>query len=182
LILAIASYLYWDEHRPTLQSGPPPQVAHVLRGPEPAMAPGIRQPKTFPASQVRLADQAEVIGVAIAGKYRAYALSAFTDPVTQVVNDLIGDVPVTVTYCIKPQRCRVFTSDQRGSPLDVWQANIGADDIVLRVGDVSYSQKLGKPPLKELEAVRTTWKDWKQSHPDTDVYLPLALTQREKPR
>jgi hypothetical protein len=144
------------------------------------MKPGIRQPDIVPAARVRLADQAEVIGVTAAGEHRAYALSAFPHPTSQLVNDLIGDVPVTVSYCIKQKRHRVFTSDQRGSPLDVWLVNAGGeDDLVLKIGEFSYSQKSGQPlqqgaqplPLKELPATRTTWKDWKHAHPDTDAYV-----------
>jgi hypothetical protein len=124
------------------------------------------------ASQTWLGDQTQVIGVTLAGKHRAYALVDFAGSGTQLINDVIGDVPVTVAYSIKPNRQRAFTSDQRGSPLDVWVVNPGRDDhLVCRIGDVEYSLELGDPPppLKELAATRTTWKEWKLAHPNTDV-------------
>jgi hypothetical protein len=172
LMLVIASYLYWDEQQAAPPPGHPPEAMRMQHSTPVNVRPGIRQPKTLPASEAHLVDSALVIGVTAAGKYRAYALVAFTLSRTQVVNDLIEDVPVTVTYARKPKRHRVFTADQRGAPLDVWQANVGGgEDIVLRIGDVSYSQKFGSPPLKELAADLTNWKSWKQAHPDTDVYL-----------
>jgi hypothetical protein len=144
----------------------------MLDSPVLGRSPGIRQPETIPASQVQLADETEVIGVTAAGMHRAYALSAFMRATTQLVNDLVGDVPVTVTYCIKANRHRAFSSDERGAPLDVWLLNARVqDELTLRIGEKSFLQKSSNlpAPLKELPATRTTWKDWKEAHPDTDV-------------
>jgi hypothetical protein len=126
------------------------------------------------AFQTWLADHTQVIGVTVAGKHRAYAVVVFTGSSTQLVNDLIDDVPVTVAYGMEPKRQRAFTSDQRGSPLDVWVVNAGKEDhLVCRIGDIEYSLELGNPPppLKELAVTRTTWKEWELAHPDTDVCL-----------
>jgi hypothetical protein len=172
LTVAIAVYLYWDEHRAAMS---PPQARNMLHAPViERRRPGIRQPKTFPASQVRLGDQIEVMGVTAAGKHRAYELGAFAGSNTRLINDLIGDAPVSVAYLMMPKRLRAFTSDQRGAPLDVWVVDAGGrDKLVCRIGEAYYTLELGDPPppLKELAATRTTWKEWKQAHPDTDVYL-----------
>jgi hypothetical protein len=179
LTVAIAVYLYWDEHHAAPPSepppfGPPPHAITVLHSPVLSRRPGSRQPETVPVIRIWLADHTEVIGINAGGKHRAYALAAFTQATTQLVNDLVGDVPVTVTYCIKANRHRAFSSDQQGAPLDIWLLNSGVqDDLALRIGEGLFSQKSVKlpPPLKELPATRTTWKEWKQAHPNTDIYL-----------
>jgi hypothetical protein len=181
LIVVIASYLYWDENRAAPPSGPALQATTMPHVPVIERRSGIRQPKTFPAAKVWLADQIEVIGVTAAGKHRAYELGTFASSDTRLINDLIGDVPVTVAYCMKPKRQRAFTSDQRGSSLDMWVVNAGREDhLVCRIGELDCSVELGNPPppLKELAATRTTWKNWKLAHPDTDVYLRPAWRSR----
>jgi hypothetical protein len=178
LTLLIAGFLYWDEHQAAPPSGPPPGAVQ-MHAPVIERRPGIRQLVIVPASRASrtwLTDQTQVIGVTVAGKHRAYALVGFTGR-TQLLNDLIGDVPVTVAYSLKPERQRAFTSDQRGSPLDVWVVNAGREDhLVYRIGDVECSLELGDPPppLKDLAVTRSTWKDWKLAHPDTDVCLRPA--------
>jgi hypothetical protein len=173
LAAAIAGYLYWDEHRPAASESFPHQPPVIER------RPGIRQLVIVPASRTPhtwLADQTQVIGVSVAGKHRAYALVAFTGR-TQLVNDLVGGVPVTVAYSLKPQLQRAFTSDQRGSPLDVWVVTAGRQDhLVCRIGDVEYPLESGDlpAPLRELAVTCTTWKDWERAHPDTDVCLRPA--------
>jgi hypothetical protein len=182
LTVAIAVYLYWDEHR-AAPSGPPPQTAHMLHAPVVERRDGRRQPEAIPASKVWLGEQIEVLGVTVAGKHRAYELGTFTSENTRLINDLIGDVPVTVAYCIKPRRQYAFTSDQRGSPLDMWVINAGREDhVVCRIGEIVYSVHLGdpRPPLKELAVTRTTWKDWKQAHADTDVCLRPLPAGRDR--
>jgi hypothetical protein len=178
LTVAIAVYLYWDAHRAAPSSEPPrsgvPPEVHILHGPVLGRLRGIREAETVPASQVQLTDETQVIGITAGGKHRAYALDAFTRATAQLVNDLVGEVPVTVTYCIKANRHKAFSSDQRGAPLDVRLLNGDVqDDVALRIGEDSFSQKSSKlpPPLKELAATRTTWKEWKQAHPDTDIYV-----------
>jgi len=181
LTVAIAGYLYWDERRAASPSGPPPQAANMLHTPVIERRAGIRQLVIVPASRMQMADQVHVIGVTVAAKHRAYALVGLTGRI-QLYNDLIGDVPVTVAYTLKPERQRAFTSNERGSALDVWVVNASRKDhLVCRIGDLEYSLELGDPPppVKELPVTRTTWKEWKQAHPDTDVCLrPAPVNSR----
>jgi hypothetical protein len=60
LMVVIADFLYWDEHRAAPPSVPPPSgrppgAVHMLHAPVIETRPGIRQPKTFAASKVWLA-------------------------------------------------------------------------------------------------------------------------------
>jgi hypothetical protein len=151
----------------------------------PERRPGIRQPEAIPAFKVWLGEQIEVLGVTAAGKCRAYELGTLASSDTRLINDLIRDVPVTVAYRMTPKRQRAYTSNQRGSPLDMWVVNAGTEDhVVCRIGEMVYSVGFGNPPppLKILPVTRTTWKEWKLAHPDTDVCLrppPTGLSRRQ---
>jgi len=156
--------------------------------------PGIRQPATHPAAAASLADEDEIIGVVVDGRARAYALSAFTaiptlgDPSQHVVNDLLAGVPVTVAYCDRLNCAQVYTDARARTPLPVgvggYTKRDGRDSMLLSIGTSHYRQDTGEAleadappfPYAPLPYQRTTWKQWRTEHPDTDVYfrnLPL---------
>jgi hypothetical protein len=138
-------------------------------------------------------DSTPVIGVSADGRHRAYVLTAFMRPDSHVYNDLLGDVPVTVTFCDLDNRVQVFTAPSRGRPLDV---TVGGSDscrprkmlLGVKSARTRYWQDTGLPldddaaspfPYARTESVRTTWGEWRQAHPDTDVYvgkLPFTPT------
>ncbi len=53
--------------------------------------------------------------------------------------------------------------------------------MVVKVGELLYFQETGKPfdagasaaslPYSDYPWERTTWKQWKQRHPDTDLFM-----------
>jgi hypothetical protein len=144
---------------------------------------GIRQPPALPAASAGLGDDVEVVGVSAGGRHRAYLLSALVPIRGHVVNDLLGGHPVTVTYCDRADCLRVFTGPP-GQPFDVagagWDNREGRRGLVLRVGSTLYRQDTGGPaedapvapfPLPRAGHERTTWKRWREAHPDTDVYV-----------
>ena len=136
-------------------------------------------------------DDAPVIGVSAAGRHRAYLLQALMRPDAHVYNDLLGDAPVTVTFCDLDECVQVFTAPGRERPLDI---EVGGADgrrarkLVLRVGATRYWQDTGLPlhndatsvfPYVKADFVRTSWGQWREAHPDTDVYvgrLPFTPT------
>jgi len=157
--------------------------------------PPVQQPPALSAAAVRLADDAEVIGVAAGGRHRAYALDAFVYWTKRhVVNDVVGGVPITVTHCDLTECTRVFTAPDRDGPLDVsvggWGGRFEESGLLLRVGSTRYRQTTGEPlkdgdppfPYAPAEYVRTTWKRWREAHPDTDVYVgELPVTPADAP-
>jgi hypothetical protein len=131
--------------------------------PTPFIWPGITKPPVIPAAQAALDDQAEVLGVAAAGKFRAYAIRAFQLQTDHIVNDLIKDVPVTVTYCNQTNCHKVFTSDDRGAPLKVDLGGMGWGEMLLKVGESFYGQKTGEP-FGSSEA-RFRIRSWQRNEP-----------------
>jgi hypothetical protein len=106
-------------------------------------------------------------------------LSAFAAPRFYVVDDLLGDVPVTVAHKHPGSRFRVFTSSERGTRLKIDLGGMWEGEPMLQAGKVFYlldSGRLFNPdagpwPYPELAVERMTWKLWKAAHADTDVYV-----------
>jgi hypothetical protein len=144
--------------------------------------PGVRQPSTQAAEQADLSEGAEVIGVCVGGRARAYSVDALSgDPAAHVVNDVLAGRPVTVVHCDFMRCTRVFTSTASSVPLDVGMSSWDDDKgMILSTGGAKYALKDGEnltdsagPPLsyQRMEYERTTWRQWRRVHPDTDVYI-----------
>jgi hypothetical protein len=143
--------------------------------------PGIRQPATSSVQDSALAEDAEVIGITVEGRARAYSVAALSGgPAWHVVNDVVRGRPVSVTYCDLMGCTRVFTRDGGSKPLalDVggWMNGKG---MMLQIDGVNYALKdganLSNPndaplPYKRMSHMLTTWGEWRRTHPDTDVY------------
>ena len=143
---------------------------------------GVLCPPTVPAEAAELSGDDEVIGVEVHGKTRAYALRALGRVMQHIVNDLVGGVPVSVVYCDLDHCTRVYTSHRRSEPLDIALTGVLArKGMILKIEGVDYQQRSGEPvepgprvppfPYEDQPWVRTTWRQWKQLHPGTDVYV-----------
>lgn len=143
-----------------------------------ATYPAVRQPPAVAASAAGLADADEVIGVVLIGTARAYPLRALGGaPQNHVINDLVGGRPLTVTYCDIGQCVRVFTHPG-SEPLAINIAGMWQGEMALHVDGRVYGQRSGNSvdprhadpfPFEAVEFERTTWKRWREAHPDTDV-------------
>ncbi len=80
----------------------------------PFMWPGVKDPPIVSAGEANLKDDEPIIGIEINGHFRAYRQAGLAGVTGHVVNDLIQETPVTVTYCDRADCARAFTSDQRG--------------------------------------------------------------------
>ena len=146
--------------------------------------PGLRNPPTFPAAQSKIADVDEVIGVVANGKPRAYWLKALSYPPWHIVNDVVGGVPVSVTYCDRTNCTRVYTNGPSSTPLAVDLGGLYGKEMVVKIGGVLYFQESGQPfdpgqggsplPFADHAWERTTWKEWRNRHPDTDLFVGLG--------
>lgn len=180
-VLLGGGFAYLAVMRPTV-SGPETASAPPPSDPLPSAVPAfaITLPRTHSADQARLADDEKVIGVAAGARHRAYWLRALMYlPTVHVVNDLLAGSPVSVTHCDRTGCTRVFTGEERGRPLPLVFGGWEAGQLLLRAEDRTYSQSTLRPlqrpdrpfPYPELSFQETTWKAWREAHPDTDVYL-----------
>ncbi len=162
-----------------------------------AVKPVIRPP-VVRGIESELAPETPVIGVEIDGKARAYRVEAMADRHHHVVNDLVGNVPITVAYCDLTDCVQVYVDPSASAPLDVSLAGLLAGAMVIQVEGALYDHQTGRAvdPAKgpatirfeRLAPIRTTWREWLAQHPETDVYVgdrptglrvPLALPVSE---
>jgi len=138
-------------------------------------------PPVVKAADARLSAAEPVIGIFVAGKARAYRADALSEPTNHVVSDRVGDRGVVVTYCDVTGCARAF-SGNGPNLLDIRTG--GYDDgLVLFAAGRRYRQDTQAPaepgvkvpfPYLQIEVFRTTWGEWLEAHPDTDVVTELA--------
>jgi hypothetical protein len=167
-----------------------PGVAHEIRleeivwgGVRKDGIPALANPKHIAAAAATYLDDDELVfGIEIAGDARAYPLRILDWH--EMVNDVIGGVPVTLAYCTLCGSGILY--DARvpgyGEPFA-----FGSSGFVYRSNKLMYdqathslwSQFTGRPVLGpltgsgiELEVLPVTiasWRDWRARHPDTKV-------------
>jgi len=156
---------------PPVPPGPPirpMQFGGVL--PYVWMTPGVNEPTTEPAASAEIDEDAEVIGVSMDGVTRAYDVEAMSQPETHVINDRLNGVPVTITFCDRSSCARVFTKAGRKEILDFGVMGWLQDKLLLNVDGSGLVQDSDEIPYDDLTFERTTWKQWKDAHPETDVF------------
>ena len=152
-----------------IRSGGPPQDG----------IPSIDDPKFASATDAgHVSDDDTVIGLEIAGDARAYPLYIMVWH--EIVNDNVGQVPVSVTYCPLCYTSQVFERVLDGEPVEfgtsgkLYNSNLLMYD---RQTGSYWSQALGLAVTGELTG-RTlkiipfdliSWGDWKKIHPDSLV-------------
>jgi hypothetical protein len=151
----------------------PSDRANILPRPgsdTPFIIPGVRQPEMRSAAEAELADDERIIGITGPGAPRAYMVRALSGVTGHVVNDMAGDVPVTVTYCDRSDCIRVLTADT-AEPIDLWTGGVLSGKLAVRFKEQMYSQTSKDLPLQDYPFVLTTWKEWREAHPETVVYI-----------
>lgn len=160
-------------------SAPFPSFVDVSRAAH-LNVPGIAHPELCRADAVELPDDTVVIGVALHAESRAYVVEAFEvwdvnqpeDLAVHVVNDIIGNQPVSITHCNFTHSTRVLTANegvQGTAPLNVGVAG-WENGMLITVDDVVYTHHERSPSLHDAPFLTTTWGDWRRQHPETLVY------------
>jgi len=169
----------WIGCSPAAPTSAPPTTSASPYQSTPMIFPGLKSPPMKLAVEAGLADDTPILGVVIDGKARAYSVPAMSKMNTHVVNDLVGDVPLTMTYCDRTDCVMALTSTKRGQtlPIDVG----GFDDgLLIREGTTFFHQKTLRPMQSDSTAKisgtpvgveRMSWKEWKQKHPETLVFV-----------
>ena len=125
-----------------------------------------------------VSDSDVVIGLEINGEVKAYPL--FILVWHEIVNDIVGGVPVSVTYCPLCYTNQVFERIINGQDVEfgtsgkLYNSNLLMYD---RLTESYWSQALGMAVTGELSGYQLnlipfdviTWGDWKTLHPDTLV-------------
>ncbi len=138
----------------------------------------IYDPRFIPAADADLPDAELVIGLSVNGDARAYSAGILYT--REMVNDVVGGVPVLVTWC--PKCYTALVHDRRVDGATAVFGNQGA----LYQGAMTWfdhetgsiwSQPLGKAlvgprygaTVKLMPSQLTTWGEWVRAHPETAV-------------
>lgn len=135
-------------------------------------------PKRFVVSDEK------VIGVTLNGQSRAYLLQQMRWH--EIINDVVGDTPIAVTYNELTDSVVVFDRRVNNKTIEFGYSGLLYNSNLLmydrhpeREKQSLWSQLLFKPisgpavtqnlKLKVLPVAYTTWGEWSTQHPDTDV-------------
>jgi hypothetical protein len=184
------------EFRRFLKSG----IAHEIRLEEVVWGgvrkdgiPALTNPKHIAAADATyLEDDELVFGVEIAGDVRAWPLRILDWH--EMLNDVVGGVPVTLAYCTLCASGILY--DARVPGFDE-PFVFGSSGFIYRSNKLMYDQAThslwhqftGRPvvgpltgsgiELRTLPVTITTWQEWRRQHPDTRVLSLETGYQRD---
>lgn len=149
--------------------------------PEKDCMPSVDEPVFIPASEVRwLSDEDVVFVIRHKGAVKAYPQRVLNWH--GVVNDTIGSVPVSVTFCPLCGSVLAYIREVNGSVTELGvSGKLYNSNLVLydRLEGNLWAQMNGealagpaagrKERLKPFPVATTTWRKWTSAHPDTPV-------------
>ncbi len=141
--------------------------------------PSIDKPKFIKANKADyLKDEDRILGVEIDGKARAYPIRILNWH--EIVNDVHNGKPIAVTFCPLCGSGIVYNATLAGKPHKFGVSGLLYNSDVLlydRETETLWSQILSKgisgklvgSDLEIIPSSHTSWKAWREKHPDTEV-------------
>ena len=157
-------------------------------GPPKDGIPSIDEPKFLPVAEIdNLPDEEPVVGLTIGGESKAYPLRILIWH--EIVNDEIGGVPVTVTFCPLCNAAVVFDRRLGGRVLDFGTTGmLRYSDLVMydRQTESWWQQFLGQAivgeltgaELKMLPSRLESWSKFRARAPEGLVLVPNSPARR----
>lgn len=152
----------------------------ISGGPPPDGIPAIDRPQFIPLAEVArwLAPKEPVLALTVNGDARAYPLQILVWH--EIVNDVVGGIPVAVTYCPLCNSGLVFERVVDGATLDFGTSGmLYKSDLVMydRQSHSLWSQMEGRAivgdragaQLRARPANTIGFEDWRAAHPDGKV-------------
>ena len=133
----------------------------------------IVQPELVPAKEAELADEEMMIAIEVGGKHQAYWIRDLSQPGSHVVNDMVGGLAVSITYCDQTDFARVFTDPETDEPLKLRTWGWMEKQLALQVGSPEniHLHNDKAIPLEDYPFVRVPFGQWRSQHPDGLVYV-----------
>ena len=158
-------------------------------GPPKDGIPALDNPKFLAASDAKyLNDNDYVLGINLNGKSKAYPIRILNWH--EVVNDHIGEFQFVVTYCPLCGSGMVFEAKVNNINLKFGVSGLLYNSDVLlydkeslslwsQIKSQAISGKFRGVQLKNIPIQQTTWRDWREKHPDTKVLSVDTSYQRD---
>lgn len=171
--------LEWPDTDFTRHSVPLDEI--IPGGPPKDGIPSIDEPAFVPADEAALPDNEPVIGLVVEGDARAYPLRILIWH--EIVNDVVGGVPVAVTYCPLCNTGLVFDRRVGEEVLEFGATGkLRHSDLVMydRTTESWWQQFLGEAIVGELTGTRLamlparleSFANFKERAPDGRVQVP----------
>ena len=123
-----------------------------------------------------------VVGVELEGEARAYPLNMLSRPDHHVLDDVLGGVPIAVTWCGLCQSPLVYGRRVDDKTLTFFvSGELYGENMMMRDVETGsgWPQMLGEAidgpleggTLQQIPSVWTDWKAWRTEHPDTTVVM-----------
>ena len=126
-----------------------------------------------------LREEDRVLGVVYEGEARAYPLLILWWH--EIIKDVLGEVPVIVTYCPLTGSGLVFDGRAPDGEASLYGVSglLFENNLMMfdRVSESLWPQLIGSArcgnrkgvSLDQIAVVETTWREWKERHPETTV-------------
>jgi hypothetical protein len=144
--------------------------------------PALRNPRTIPAARATFLEGGEtVFGIELGGRSRAYPQRILDWH--EMANDTVGEVPFTLSYCTLCGSAILYGTQRSALRPLVF----GSSGLLYRSNKLMYDEEtlslwsnlIGEPVvgplvgkgirLPALPLTVTSWREWKDRHPETDV-------------
>ncbi|MCG8651548.1 MAG: DUF3179 domain-containing protein [Pirellulales bacterium] len=133
--------------------------------------PGITTPRLFTAQEAQLKDSAPVVGVEVKGLACAFSLNAMRSEDSHIVNLVMQETPISVSYCPLAGCVRVLTGEG-SSPIPLRLGGLNEEDeLVFLLRGTLYDQSSRTIPLVDYQFSTSTFGEWRKEHPGTKVYV-----------
>jgi len=147
-------------------------------GPPKDGIPSIDNPVFESINDTKFSDDELIIGLEINGDARAYPYAILNWH--EIVNDTVGDTPVSVTYCPLCETNTVFKRELDGEVVEFGVSGKLYESCLVmydRKTDTLYNQPQGigivgektNHVLERIPAIRTTVGAWREKYPDAQI-------------
>jgi hypothetical protein len=137
------------------------------------------------AREAPLGESEIVIGVESDGQSRAYPVNFMPGPLSGVVNDHLGKKNIAVTWSPVYYCGIAYHRDIDGRPFHFGVLGMENGSVVLydrqtrsrwnHLAGKAVSGKMVGEKLRALPTSLTTWKQWRENHPETTVYVNRSV-------
>jgi len=146
-------------------------------GPKKDGIPALTNPQFISANQADFLDDKDpVVGISINGRARAYPLQILNWH--EIVNDQISNIPIAVTWCPLTRSAITFDRRVEGDTLEfgvsglLYNSNVvmydrNYDGLWSQLKTGGLTGKFSSKELKVIPSQVTTWKNWREQHPET---------------
>ena len=132
--------------------------------------PGRSVEKVYPADQIEIGEHHYVTGIVINGKPRAYLEAGMSQPKSHVAYDRLGGQDIAIAFCDRTGDAQAFCGMEeeiRGIRVGGWRN----ENMELIIGGNRQPIDASTNRLATLDFKTVKWAEWKQLHPNTDIYL-----------